>query len=260
MAVLSPETEEKKGIAGIGVAELKAMPPEELFEHLEPLIYKWSNSFIPGFDREDRRQEILVVIWKCQMKYDPEGKRGYNDRPSSFLNFVIHAIKMRLGNCKYTGERQQYATNQLECWECSHTVPVFSQSKKCPQCGGSRWKTLRNVKIASVDKLSEYSDAWQPAEEDEYTFGFDAEEVIDFIVSKFPAGRQEAVRSALLRGKLTPKTRERVLEIVHSEERIWAALRDNPGILHAGASSPITGQEAQEDTEQWVDTDADFSS
>lgn len=251
MAVLSNETEERKGIAGIGVAELKAMPPEELFEHLEPLIWKWSNSFIPGFDREDRRQEILVVIWKCQMRYDPDGKRGYNDKPSSFLNFVIHAIKMRLGNCKYTGERQQYATTSLECWGCGNVVPVFSKEKKCPCCGGSRWKTLRDARIASVDRLSEYSDAWQPSEEDEYTFGFDADEAIDFIASKFPAARQEGVRSALVRGKLTPKTRQQVLQII----------KDNPGILHAGASSPIFELRAQGESDKWVvDSEEAFSS
>ena len=227
----------------MGAAELKAMPPEELFEYLEPLICKWSNSFIPGFDRDDRRQEILVVIWKCQMKYDPEGKRGYNDRSSSFLNFVIHSIKMRLGNCKYTGERQQYATTRLECWGCGATVPVFSSERGvCRACGGTRWKTLRDTRIASVDRLSEYSDAWQPGAEDEYALGLDPEAVIDRLVAEFPENRRGTVRSALLRGKLTPKLREQVLTIVHSSEDIWSALQGHPGILHAGASSPILGR------------------
>lgn len=231
MAELSTVTEERKGVLGMGAAELKAMPPEKLFGLLEPLIWKWSNSFIPGYDRDDRRQEILVVIWRCQMRYDPDGKKGYNDKPSSFLNFVIHAIKMRLGNCKYTGERQQYATTSLQCWGCDLVVPVFSKEKNCLACGGSRWKTLRNVRIASVDRLSEYSDAWHPGRADEYTFGFDAEHAIDRIVEKFPATRQEAVRAALLRGKLTQNIREQVLGII----------KDDPGILHAGASSPIFG-------------------
>jgi hypothetical protein len=227
MTAFPPETGERKGITGIGVAELKAMPPEELFRHLEPLIWKWSRSFIPGFDQDDRRQEILVVIWRCQMRYDPEGKRGFGDRPSSFLNFVIHSIKMRLGNCKYTGERQQYATASLECWGCGLVIPVFSQAKSCPACGGSRWKTLRDVRIASVEKLSEYSDAWQPGLHDEYHFEMD--EVIESIVSKVPTRRRGQILTGLKNGKLSPKMRAEVQSI----------LRLDPGILPTGASSPV---------------------
>lgn len=232
MAGLSTDFEERKGITGIGVAELKAMPIEELFKHLEPLIRKWSNSFIPGFDYDDRRQEILVVVWRCQMRYDPEGKKGYNDKSSSFLNFVIHAIKMRLGNCKYTGERQQYATASLECWKCGLVLPVFSREKTCPLCGGGRWKTLRDARIASVDTLSEYSDAWQPGAEDDYDFEID--EIIEAIVSKVPVHRRDQVRIGLRDGKLNQKMRSEVQSIISS----------NPGILPTGASSPVFGSHA----------------
>lgn len=236
MADFPTVTLPKKSILGMGALELKALQPEVLFEYLEPLILKWSNSFIPGFDFDDRRQEILVVIWKCQMKYDPDGKRGYEDRSASFLSFVIHSIKMRLGNCKYTGERQQYATKNLQCWGCGLTVPVFSKEKNCPTCNGTQWKTLRDVHIASVDQLSEYSDSWQPGKTDEYTFGFEADTAIDRIVGCFPTKRQPVIKSALLRGKLTQKMREQVL----------AAIKSDPGILYAGASSPIFGLDALE--------------
>jgi len=181
------------------VEELKSIAPEELFGLLKPLLTRSVfRSHVPGFEHDDKMQELLLRIWRCQQNYDPT-KVGHNGKPSSFINYVIHAISNCLGNLDYYGRRQRHVVVSLECEGCGapgrlHRAPG---DKKCASCGGGRWKSVYGNQIGSVDKLAEAGDFWQPTASDEYDG--EATDLVDRIVDRLPAAHRAEARAALYR-------------------------------------------------------------
>src|SRR4051812_9056178 len=95
-------------------AELRKLSFEELEAHFEPLIYKFSNSGgesrlarggIAGYDPDDFAQEARLVLWKCQESFSPETKAGYQGRPSTFINFFIHAVENKFGKLRASSDK-----------------------------------------------------------------------------------------------------------------------------------------------------------
>ncbi len=213
------------------VTELKALTPEDLLERMEPLIGRYvRRAFIPGFDPEDVRQEICLTIWHCQQQYDPENKKGHQDRASSFMNFVIHAISNRLGNLDYYGRKQRYVTSALSCLTCGHEVYVYSRVKKCPECGNGQWGNVRTAPPRSTEALLEVSEFLVPVgETDEYHI--ETLDLIERLAAELPTEMRtssvslmrEAAGLAAGSGKVMPIKLRRLLV---------DGLTKNPGILY----------------------------
>ena len=94
--------------------ELSAAVPTMVFvdvaEAVRPLLERHARSYIHGFDFEDLRQELLMVVWQTQRVYDP--LRG------SFLNVLIHGFRNRLEWLRRQSRRQTQPVVALICREC----------------------------------------------------------------------------------------------------------------------------------------------
>lgn len=170
---------------------VRALSFEELEAKFAPLIFKWSHGRgesrsahggIMGYDEDDFAQEVRLVLWKCQESFSPETKAGYQGRPSTFINFFIHAVENKFGKLRAASDKFHRPVTQLTCVECKTSVPPQARAK-CPGCGGRKWDTVRGAYVAALDELT--NDV--PSED----FSFD--HVMD-IIHELPA---ELVESAM---------------------------------------------------------------
>lgn len=132
------------------IEELKAMPFEQLVEKYRPLIAKYSRWNIPGYEPEDIAQEVMTVLWRCQTRFDPSKRAGFNGRPSTFLNYLMTSIENWLGKAPRRFSQSFHApVTELECRACGAILPV-SGHPTCA-CGGRRWKSIHGGSMLSFD-------------------------------------------------------------------------------------------------------------
>lgn len=118
----------------LSAAVADGMDFETLVDHLRPLIGKYARWSVRGFEPEDLRQEVVLVIWKCHEMYD--ASRG------SFLNLVIRSVENRMGHLKMKAVRYYEPVSALQCRGCSVQIPRRGRGPVC-LCGSTRWDTVR---------------------------------------------------------------------------------------------------------------------
>ena len=123
-----------------------ALPFAELAGHLELFIIKYSRWSVRGFDEDDLRQEILMVLWRLQTQYDPS--RG------NFLALAKTSVINRLMQLQIKGSNQTLPVEFLECKRCGHHGEKISlRGGKCSQCSNTTWIAHRSpILIRSLNK------------------------------------------------------------------------------------------------------------
>lgn len=84
---------------------------------------------LPGYDVEDVEQELLVVLWNCVMKYDPDKGAGFNSlfqgcAKNKVISLIRHMeTKGRKGTVVYLEQddvnlavQQMYTEGSAEDW------------------------------------------------------------------------------------------------------------------------------------------------
>ena len=124
------------------------LPFEELAEHLEGFILKYSRQGVRGFDEDDLRQEILIVLWRLQTQYD--STRG------NFLALAKTSVINRLKQLQIKGTNQTLPVEFLECKQCGHHGEKISlRGGKCSQCSNTTWTAHRTPSLLqSMDRLT----------------------------------------------------------------------------------------------------------
>lgn len=128
---------------------------EELIGHVTPLIEKYTRWKVPGFDRDDLRQEIHLVIWRLHGKYRPE--RG------GFIPLAKRSIINRLGQLRQAGLKQTAPVSYLECRGCGHhNERIKSRGGACTQCDNTTWEAIRSPYLLQSINLDNDTDEDTP--------------------------------------------------------------------------------------------------
>lgn len=118
----------------LSAAVAEGMSFDDLAGQLEPLIGKYSRWRIRGFEREDLRQEVLMVIWRCHGMYDPA--------KGSFLNLVIRSIENKIEHLRARSVRYYEPIAALRCRGCGVEAARRARGGRCA-CGSTRWDAVR---------------------------------------------------------------------------------------------------------------------
>ena len=81
----------------------------------EQLVTQWTpkiekvvrqrEGYVSGFDADDLRQELLVVLWRCAERYNPNRVSVRTGKPASFHTYLHRAIMNRLMNLRGSMQR-----------------------------------------------------------------------------------------------------------------------------------------------------------
>ncbi len=151
-------------LTSVQLSELAARRPaknhsDEVITAVMPLVIKYARLYVQGFDEDDLRQEMLIVLVRCHSIYDTG--RG------SFLNLCIRSMENKMGHLRARARRNQPITG-LRCRECGGVIPRRARGPEC-DCGGSRWDSVRmpygHVSLESIVLV-------QPEEESDNNTGY----------------------------------------------------------------------------------------
>lgn len=182
---------------------------EELENQYKPLIAKYARWNIPGYAPDDIAQEVRLTLWKCQQAFDPETRKGFNGRPSSFLNYLITSIENTLGKAPRRFSQSYYQpVTGLECMGCGGQAAVEQGSKRqtCKGCGGKRWRAVHGGSIVAIDPDAEWA---MPAEED-FSDSVVQELAVRGWLSSLPADMRADCETIIAGGKI-PAERVRAI-------------------------------------------------
>ena len=81
----------------------------------EQLVTQWTpkiekvvrqrEGYVTGFDADDLRQELRVVLWRCSKKYDADRVSPRTGKPASFHTYLHQAFMNRLVNLRGRAQR-----------------------------------------------------------------------------------------------------------------------------------------------------------
>ena len=118
---------------------------DEVYAAVLPLVNKYARRYVQGFDEDDLRQEMLVVLFKCHATY--------NRRRGSFLNLFIMSMNNTMGKLKARARRNQPIAG-LRCHECGGVISRRARGPECDACGGHKWDSVRlawgNLSLESI--------------------------------------------------------------------------------------------------------------
>lgn len=128
---------------------IKNMSIEDVLKQVHPLILKYANWKVPGFDFDDLYSELSVVVWNCYESYDR--KKG------SFINLLIWSFRNKLSNLRKTSVHQNHPIAMLKCAKCEKTARYNLERlrPKCPNCD-IRMEIVRNGNLLfSIERRQE---------------------------------------------------------------------------------------------------------
>lgn len=163
------------------------LPFEELVLEVTPLLSKHAGRYAPGFDREDVMQELLEVLYRAQLSYDPA--------LGGFLNLLIVSFDNRLDWLNRKGRAQVRPITSVSCPACDTPQPRYrwGSGYRCEACG-SRKLDIERGNLISMDVMLNFSDgedsrasAYQgPSQAD---VGYDVVDAVD-LYQRMPRDRQ----------------------------------------------------------------------
>ncbi len=126
-------------------ARVRTMPFPELIAQVRPLVEHQVHAYLPGYDPEDVRQEMLEVLFRTQQTYDPE--------KGSFLNVLTRSLWNRKEWLRRRSQRQTQPITALVCVQCSTSRPT-GWRPFCERCGGRSFSVERSDHaLQSLDQL-----------------------------------------------------------------------------------------------------------
>ena len=118
---------------------------EDLEKQWFPMLYKFAQRYVPGFEQEDKLQELRIVLWKCQKKFDP--RRG------SFKTLLYCACSNRIWQLnkvaraiKRHSEEPNKSLDELLNYIASEKVEVLEGiTRLSPEAQIAYWGIFENI-------------------------------------------------------------------------------------------------------------------
>jgi ribosomal protein L37E len=238
-----------ESVAGLSAAQIRGLSDDEFLRLMHPLMIKFAHrSYIPGYEFDDKMQELAIVLLRCKKQYAPDdpSKLGHGGKPSGFMNYTIRAVRNFLGKLDEAGKRGSFVASHMECKACGNVV-IARRKDTCSFCSGRRWQLVR-VSPASVDALKEALVPWEPMSMDDYPI--EIEDLVDRVLALLPAAqRDSAVGYFYGHASLTAPLRRSITEAIIS----------HPGILMGGPFDAIRNDadvEGREHSERCLQVDS----
>lgn len=196
-------------ILGLSPEEIRSLSIEDLIIKLTPLIEGTLNKAkISGAEREDIKQELLLVLWKCQRSYFPDIKTGFEGRKSSFYTYLVNSFSNKLSHIRENTNKETKYSLYLKCKSCG-ALGLGRARTKCA-CGNRTWDTTSLTTYRSIDSaglsglflmLQDMSNDYAAVEEKDY---------IRYIINNLPKNLQESARKIFNDGILTTTEKKKL--------------------------------------------------
>ena len=126
---------------------------EELAGHVEPFMRKYTRWNVPDHDKDDIRQELLIVLHRVQQNYQLE--RG------AFLGLLKRSIINRLGQLNQKGSKS-LPISHMNCQGCGAITAPKVRGGECSDCGHTRWTAVRAPGMLRSMNSQQYGEDGDP--------------------------------------------------------------------------------------------------
>lgn len=106
------------------MVDVASVPFEQLVKEYESLLHRYANWQIPHYDHDDLMQELRLVLWKTQRRFDPALMQPNQKQPASFRTYLLRAVRSRMGRLQHMMSWTQ--SRGAVPWKDSKGNPVYN--------------------------------------------------------------------------------------------------------------------------------------